>query len=108
MRGAFCFARRQPLYRCFISMDDVLGQHGFAQYIYQRLQLYAGLADPQSQRRTRNCQASTAMLIGSLCRIALEFALYSSLQRNDSMITCHVRYVIDPYQLPAFEAYSRH
>lgn len=24
------------------------------------------------------------------------------------MVTCHVRYVIDPYQLPAFEAYSRH
>ncbi|ATE78377.1 MULTISPECIES: NIPSNAP family protein [Pseudomonas] len=24
------------------------------------------------------------------------------------MITCHVRYVIDPYQLPAFESYSRH
>lgn len=62
MRGAFSFARRQHLHRCFISMDDVLGQHGFAQCIYQRLQLYAGLADPQSQRRTQNCQASTAML----------------------------------------------
>ncbi|QKJ33664.1 NIPSNAP family protein [Pseudomonas sp. MPDS] len=24
------------------------------------------------------------------------------------MITCHVRYVIDPYQIPAFESYSRH
>ncbi len=23
------------------------------------------------------------------------------------MITCHVRYVIDPYQIPAFESYSR-
>lgn len=23
------------------------------------------------------------------------------------MITCHVRYVIDPYQIPAFEAYAR-
>ncbi|UZE84322.1 NIPSNAP family protein [Pseudomonas viciae] len=23
------------------------------------------------------------------------------------MITCHVRYVIDPYQVPAFESYSR-
>ncbi|MCQ4259626.1 NIPSNAP family protein [Stutzerimonas stutzeri] len=23
------------------------------------------------------------------------------------MITCHVKYVIDPYQLPAFESYSR-
>ncbi|WP_339483096.1 MULTISPECIES: NIPSNAP family protein [unclassified Pseudomonas] len=23
------------------------------------------------------------------------------------MITCHVRYVIDPYQVPAFERYSR-
>lgn len=23
------------------------------------------------------------------------------------MITCHVRYVIDPYQIPAFERYSR-
>lgn len=23
------------------------------------------------------------------------------------MITCHVRYVIDPYQIPAFENYSR-
>lgn len=23
------------------------------------------------------------------------------------MITCHVRYVIDPYQLPAFETYAR-
>lgn len=24
------------------------------------------------------------------------------------MITCHVRYVIDPYKIPAFESYSRH
>lgn len=24
------------------------------------------------------------------------------------MITCHVRYIIDPYQLPAFEDYGRH
>ena len=24
------------------------------------------------------------------------------------MVTCHVRYVIDPYQIPAFESYSRH
>ncbi|QKZ05651.1 NIPSNAP family protein [Pseudomonas eucalypticola] len=23
------------------------------------------------------------------------------------MITCHVKYIIDPYQLPAFERYSR-
>lgn len=23
------------------------------------------------------------------------------------MITCHIKYVIDPYQLPAFESYSR-
>ncbi|WP_175652773.1 NIPSNAP family protein [Pseudomonas sp. Marseille-P9899] len=23
------------------------------------------------------------------------------------MITCHVRYVIDPYQIPAFETYAR-
>ena len=23
------------------------------------------------------------------------------------MITCHVNYTVDPYQLPAFEAYSR-
>lgn len=23
------------------------------------------------------------------------------------MITCHLRYVVDPYQLPAFEAYGR-
>ena len=41
-------------------MDDLLGQHGFAQCIYQRLQLYAGLADPLSQRRARDRQAGTA------------------------------------------------
>lgn len=29
------------------------------------------------------------------------------LQRNDPVITCHVRYIIDPYQLADFEAYSR-
>ena len=23
------------------------------------------------------------------------------------MITCHVKYVIDPYQIPAFEGYAR-
>ncbi len=29
------------------------------------------------------------------------------IQWTDCMITCHVKYVIDPYQLAAFERYSR-
>ena len=36
----FLFARCQHLHWCFIGMDDSLGQHGFAQCIYQRLQLH--------------------------------------------------------------------
>lgn len=41
-------------------------------------------------------------LEGILCRIR-----FSNFQRIEPMITCHVRYVIDPYQISAFESYSR-
>nr|WP_258703069.1 NIPSNAP family protein [Pseudomonas sp. B21-031] len=31
----------------------------------------------------------------------------ASPRRNEPLITCHVKYTVDPYQLPAFEVYSR-
>lgn len=37
-----------------------------------------------------------------MCKIC-----FANIQWNDRMITCHVRYVIDPYQVQAFESYSR-
>ena len=52
-------ARSQHLHRCFIRVDNRLGQHGFLQCIDQRLQLHAGLADPLRQRRAWDRQAGT-------------------------------------------------
>ncbi|MNC59539.1 hypothetical protein D3C75_1093550 [compost metagenome] len=46
----FLLAGRQHLHRCFIGMYNSLGEYDLPQRIHQRLQLYAGLAHPLSQR----------------------------------------------------------
>ncbi|MCY1411601.1 hypothetical protein D9M71_269900 [compost metagenome] len=43
---SFLLAWSKHLYRGFIGVDHVLGQHCFAQRIDQRLKLYAGLPNP--------------------------------------------------------------
>lgn len=54
----FLLARCQHLYRRFIGVDDLLGQHRLAQRIHQWLELHAGLAHPLRQRRAGNRQTS--------------------------------------------------
>jgi hypothetical protein len=49
---SFLRARRQHLYRRFVSADDAVRQHGFAQRINQRLKLHAAVvADVAACRR---------------------------------------------------------
>jgi len=56
---SFLCSRHEHLHRCFICVDDYLPKHYFAQRVDQRLQLDASNANPLSQRRTWNRQASS-------------------------------------------------
>ncbi|MNZ96541.1 hypothetical protein D3C78_1157390 [compost metagenome] len=56
----FLRARRQHLYRRFVSVDDAVRQYGFAQRINQRLKLHAAVAHPLRQGRTGDGQPGAA------------------------------------------------
>ncbi len=53
---SFFRARRQHLYRRFVSVDDAVRQYGFVQRINQRLKLHAAVAHPLRQGRTGDGQ----------------------------------------------------
>jgi hypothetical protein len=56
----FLLAWRKHLNRRLIGVDNVLGQHRFAQCIDQRLEMHTSLSNPLRQRRACKCQTGAA------------------------------------------------